>query len=179
MVSLLFAQPGHLLAQFLVARGRHSRLAVARLATVAVNLLLSIAFALWVGIWGVAVATLITEALSTVIVLPYLLRRESSASLLALAAAWLRPVGLGLLAAVPTLIALGRLLEIDTLVSFMAVGLCWLALYSALAWRFAMRDQERRTIGDAFGRGSAAVVEEAEQPLLTAVSSPGAGSPSD
>ena len=179
MVSLLFAQPGHLLAQFLVARGRHSRLAVARLATVAVNLLLSIAFALWVGIWGVAVATLITEAVSTVIVLPYLLRRESSASVLALAAAWLRPVGLGFLAAVPTLIALGRLLEIDTLVSFVGVGLCWLALYSALVWRFAMRDPERRTISDAFGRGSAAVVEEAEQPLLTAVSSPGAGSPSD
>ena len=84
MVSLLFAQPGHLLAQFLVARGRHGRLAVARLATVAVNLLLSIAFALWVGIWGVAVATLITEALSAVVVLPYLLRRESSASALAL-----------------------------------------------------------------------------------------------
>jgi O-antigen/teichoic acid export membrane protein len=179
MVSLLFAQPGHLLAQFLVARGRHSRLAVARLATVAVNLLLSIAFALWVGIWGVAVATLITEAVSTVIVLPYLLRRESSASVLALAAAWLRPVGLGFLAAVPTLIALGRLLEIDTLVSFVGVGLCWLALYTALVWRFAMRDAERRTISDAFGRGSAAVVEEAEQPLLTAVSSPGAGNPSD
>jgi O-antigen/teichoic acid export membrane protein len=179
MVSLLFAQPGHLLAQFLVARGRHSRLAVARLATVAVNLLLSIAFALWVGIWGVAVATLITEAVSTVIVLPYLLRRESSASVLALAAAWLRPVGLGFLAAVPTLIALGRLLAIDTLVSFVGVGLCWLALYSALVWRFAMRDPERRTISDAFGRGSAAVVEEAEQPLLTAVSSPGAGTPSD
>src|ERR671910_56696 len=118
MVSLLFAQPGHLLAQFLVARGRHRRLAVARLATGAVNLLLSIAFALWVGIWGVAVATLITEALSAVLVLPYLLRRESSASAQALAAAWLRPVGLGLLAAVPTLIALGRLLEIDTLAAF-------------------------------------------------------------
>jgi hypothetical protein len=98
---------------------------------------------------------------------------------LALAAAWLRPVGLGFLAAVPTLIALGRLLEIDTLVSFVGVGLCWLALYSALVWRFAMRDPERRTISDAFGRGSAAVVEEAEQPLLTAVSSPGAGTPSD
>jgi len=164
MVSLLFAQPGHLLAQFLVARGRHGRLAVARLATVAVNLLLSIALALWVGLWGVAVATLVTEALSAVVVLPYLLRRESSASVRALAAAWLRPVVLGLAAAVPTLIALGRLFEINTLAAFVGVGLSWLALYGALVWRFAMRDQERRTIGDAFGRGSNAVVE-AEQPL--------------
>ena len=62
MVSLLFAQPGHLFAQFLVARGRHGRLAVARLATVVVNLLLSIGLALWVGLWGVALATLVTEA---------------------------------------------------------------------------------------------------------------------
>ena len=28
-----------------------------------------------------------------------------------------------------------------------------------LVWRYAMRDPERRTIGDAFGRGSSAVVE--------------------
>ena len=122
MVSLLFAQPGHLLAQFLVARGKHGRLAVARLATVVVNLLLSIALALWVDLWGVAVATLVTEALSVTVVLPYLLRRESSTSLAALAGAWLRPVGLGVLAAVPTLIVLGRLVEIDTLVEFVGVG---------------------------------------------------------
>jgi hypothetical protein len=65
---------------------------------------------------------------------------------------------------VPTLIALGRLFEIDTLAAFVGVGLCWLVLYGALVWRFAMREPERRTIGDAFGRGSSAVVE-AEQPL--------------
>lgn len=165
MVSLLFAQPGHLLAQFLVARGRHGRLAVARLATVAVNLLLSIGLALWVGLWGVALATLVTEALSVTVVLPYLLRRESSASLPAMAAAWLRPVGLGALAAIPTLLALGRLLDVDTLVEFVAVGLCWLALYGALVWRFAMREPERRTITESFGRGSSAVVE-VDQPLL-------------
>jgi O-antigen/teichoic acid export membrane protein len=165
MVSLLFAQPGHLLAQFLVARGRHGRLAVARLATVAVNLLLSIGLALWVDLWGVALATLVTEALSVTVVLPYLVRRESSASLPGLAAAWLRPVGLGVLAAVPTLLALGRLLDIETLVEFVGVGMCWLVLYSALVWRFAMGDPERRTITEAFGRGSSGVAA-ADQPLL-------------
>jgi O-antigen/teichoic acid export membrane protein len=165
MVSLLFAQPGHLLAQFLVARGRHGRLAVARLATVAVNLLLSIGLALWVDLWGVALATLVTEALSVTVVLPYLVRRGSPASLPALAAAWLRPVGLGVLAAVPTLLALGRLLDIETLVEFVGVGMCWLVLYSALVWRFAMGDPERRTITEAFGRGSSGVAA-ADQPLL-------------
>ena len=165
MVSLLFAQPGHLLGQFLVARGRHSRLAVARLATVVVNLLLSIGLAFGFGLWGVALATLITEALSVAVVLPYLLRRESSVAMRGLAAAWLRPVGLGVLAAIPTLLVAGRCLDIDTLPEFIVVGVCWLALYSALVWRFAMRPPERRTISEAFGRGSTAVAD-AEQPLL-------------
>lgn len=164
MVSLFFAQPGHLLAQFLVARGRHGRLAVARLATVAVNLLLSIGLALWVELWGVALATLVTEALSLTVVLPYLLRRESSASLRALAAAWVRPVALGGIASIPTLLVVGRLLEVDTLVDFVAVALWWLVVYGALVWRFAMREPERRTIAEAFGRGSTAVAD-ADQPL--------------
>ena len=165
MVSLLFAQPGHLLAQFLVARGRHGRLAVARLATVAVNLLLSIGLALLVGLWGVALATLITEGVSVAVVLPYLLRRESSVSLRALGAAWLRPVELGIVAAIPTLLVAGRIFDVDTLVAFVGVGLCWLGLFSALVWRFAMREHERRTIREAFGRGSTAVAE-VDQPLL-------------
>ena len=115
MISLLFAQPGHLLGQFLVARGRHGRLAIARLAIVAGNLLLSIGLAYAVGLWGVAAATLITEAVSMTFVLPHFLRRESSVSLSALAAAWLSPVALGGLAALPSLVLLGQVVDIDTL----------------------------------------------------------------
>ncbi len=165
MLSILFAQPGHLLAQFLVARGRHGRLAVARLAIVLANLALSIALALWVGLWGVALATLITETVSTAFVIPFLLRRESTLSLRSLAAAWLRPVVLGAVAAVPTLLALGRLLDVDTLVEFVGVGLCWLVLYGALVWSFVMREPERRTIREAFGRRPAAAVADTAQPL--------------
>jgi O-antigen/teichoic acid export membrane protein len=165
MLSLFFAQPGHLLAQFLVARGRHSLLAVARLAIVAVNLVLSIGLAYSVGLWGVAVATLVTEAFSVLLVMPYLLRRESTASLSDLATAWLSPVGLGALAALPTLVLAGQVLDIDTLLEFIAVGLVWLAVYSALVWRFVTHDPERRMLTESFRRGSPAVVAE-EQPLL-------------
>ena len=106
------------------------------------------------GLWGVAVATLVTEAVSVVVVLPYLLRRESSVSLRALAGAWLRPVGLGVVAAIPTLLLPGRVFDVDTLVEFVGLGVCWLALFGALVWVFALREPERRTIGEAFGRGS-------------------------
>ena len=97
--------------------------------------------------------------------LPSLLRRDSSASLPALAAAWLRPVALGALAALRNLLLVGRLVEIETLVEFVGVGLLWLAAYGALVWRFALRDPERRTITEAFGRGSTAVAP-ADEPLL-------------
>ncbi len=165
MLSILFAQPGHLFAQFLVARGRHGRLAVARLAIVLVNLGLSIVLALWVGLWGVAAATLITETVSTAIVIPFLLRRESGVSLRAVVAAWLRPVVLGGLAAVPTLLALGWLLDVDTLAEFVGVGLVWLAVYGVLVWWLVMGDTERRTIRDAFGRRPTAAVADTAQPL--------------
>jgi O-antigen/teichoic acid export membrane protein len=164
MVSLLFAQPAHLLAQYLVARGRHGRLAVARLATVLANLLLSIALAYLVGLWGVAAATLVTESLFATLVLPRLIRRDSAVSLAALARAWLRPVALGALGAVPILVLVGRVLDEGSLLQFVAVGVAWLGVYGALVWRFAMQEPERRTMGDAFGRSSASAVA-ADEPL--------------
>ena len=166
MVSLLFAQPGHLLAQFLVARGRHGRLAVARLATVAVNLLLSIGLALWVGLWGVAVATLVTEALSVTVVLPYLLRRESSASLrgaggrVAEAGRARRPGG------DPDPARSWAASSISTRSSSSSASACAGSRSSArLSGASRMREPERRTISEAFGRGSSAVAA-AEPPLL-------------
>ena len=170
MVSLLFAQPGHLLAQFLVARGRHSRLAVARLATVAVNLLLSIALAFWVGLWGVAVATLVDRGrlgrLRPAVPAPAGVVGVAARARRRLAAAG-RPRRPG---CDPDLALPDASSTIDTLVEFTGLGLLWLALFGALVWRFALREPERRTIGDAFGRGSTAVV---------GVSPTGADIPSD
>jgi O-antigen/teichoic acid export membrane protein len=164
MSSIFFAQPTHLLAQFLVARGKHGRLAVARLATVVANLLLSIGLAFAVGLWGVALATLLTEAVSATLILPYLLRRELSFSRASLAEAWLRPVVLGGIAALPTLLLFGRHFGVNSLSELAAVVVCWLVAYGLLVWRFVMDETERRTLRGTLGRDPAAVADP-DQPL--------------
>jgi O-antigen/teichoic acid export membrane protein len=152
MVSLVFAQPGYMLTQFLVARGRHGGIAVVRIAAVTVNLVLSIALASLVGIWGVALATLVTEAVASAVVTPLLVRRETGLPIGPLARAWLRPIVLAAVAALPTLVA-ARLLAIDTLLEFTAVAAVWALAYAAVFWRWGLDERERGTLQGAFTSG--------------------------
>ena len=152
MASILFVQPSNLLTQFLIARSRHATLALARLATVAVNLVLSIVLAATVGLWGVAAATLATEAVAFAVVLPVLVRRASGIEARALAGAWLRPLVVAAVAAVPTLVLVGRAVPSDTLLGFAGVGLLWAAAFGALLWRFGLEDGERASVRRALGR---------------------------
>jgi O-antigen/teichoic acid export membrane protein len=154
MVSLVFAQPGYLLTQFLVARGRHGRIAVVRSVAVAVNLALSIVLASAVGIWGVALATLLTEAAATGIVTPLLVRRETGIAPWPLARAWLRPILLAAVAALPTLVA-ARLLAIDSLIEFTAVAGVWAIVYGAVFWRWGLEERERGVLRGALKGGGA------------------------
>lgn len=154
MASLLFAHPGYMLTQFLVARGRHGAIALVRVVAVAINLVLSIVLAMVVGIWGVALATLVTEAVATVLVTPLLVRRETGLGLGPLARAWLRPVVLAAAAGLPTLGA-ARALPVDTLVEFTGVAAAWAVLYGAVFWRWGLDGRERATLRRAFARGSA------------------------
>lgn len=146
MVSILFVQPATMLTQFLVARGRHARLALVRLGTVVANLALSIVLATAVGIWGVAVATLATEALAVAVVLPLLVRRAAPIDTRELVAAWARPVLVAAAAAAPTLALLGRGLPVDTLPEIGAVGLAWAGLFGTLLWRFGLDEGERTAL---------------------------------
>jgi len=152
MASLLFAQPGYMLTQFLVARGRHSGIAVVRIAAVSVNLVLSIVLASLVGIWGVALATLVTEGIASAVVTPWLVRRETGVGVGSLARAWLRPVVLAAVAALPTLVA-ARLLAIDTLLEFTVVAAVWALVYAAVFWRWGLDERERGTLQRAFAGG--------------------------
>ena len=160
MAALVFAQPGYLLTQFLVARGRHGGIALVRVVAVTVNLVLSIVLAATVGIWGVALSTLVTEALATGIVTPFLVRREAGIDPWALARAWLRPVGLAAVAALPTLVA-ARLLAIDTLLEFTAVAAVWGVVYALVFWRWGLDRRERDVL-----RAALKVRGAAPQPAL-------------
>lgn len=153
MVSLVFAQPGYLLTQFLVARGRPGRIALVRIAAVTVNLALSIVLASAIGIWGVALATLLTEAVAAAVVTPLLVRRETGLGVGTLARAWLRPVLLAAVVALPTLGA-ARLLAIDTLLEFSAVAGVWAVAYGGVFWLWGLDERERGTLRRAFSGGS-------------------------
>lgn len=153
MASLVFAQPGYMLTQFLVARGTHGRIAVVRIVAVAVNLALSIVLASWVGIWGVALSTLVTEAVATVVVTPLLVWRETGVDPGRLALAWLRPIALAAAAALPTLVA-ARLLAIDSLLEFTAVAGVWAIVYGAVSWRWGLDERERGVLRRALKGGS-------------------------
>ncbi len=151
VVSLLFIQPSYAVGQFLVARGRHARLAVARLATVSVNLGLSIALAATVGIWGVALATLVTEALFFTVAVPLLVRQSGAIEVSTLMGAWARPVVLAGLAASATLVP-ARLLGADSFLELGLAGAAWTAAFGALILRFGLEESERRGLANAFLR---------------------------
>ena len=137
-------------------------------AAVTVNLILSIVLASLVGIWGVALATLVTEAVATAVVTPLLVRRETGVALAPLARAWLRPIVLAAIAALPTLVA-ARLLAIDTLLEFTAVGAVWAVVYAAVFWRWGLDERERATLLRAFAGG------RPTQPALAEMSNPEPG----
>ena len=58
---VLVHQPIYLFTQYLIARGRQRQIARTLIVAVSVNVVLSVALASWVGIWGVALSTLVTD----------------------------------------------------------------------------------------------------------------------
>ena len=60
-VVVLIHQPIYLLTQYLIARGRQQRTARALIVAVTINVVLSVTFAETIGLWGVALATLVTD----------------------------------------------------------------------------------------------------------------------
>ena len=141
--AVIFATTNTVLAQYLFARGKPALLALAQSGLAAANLALTLTLLLTVGaIWTAALATLLVEAIGSIIVLPLVARRRGM-SFRQLTSAWLRPLVAGIIAALPTLVLAGALTQTSSLVILAGVGAIWALVFAPIAWRFALTDHER------------------------------------
>jgi peptidoglycan biosynthesis protein MviN/MurJ (putative lipid II flippase) len=160
-VVLLIHQPIYLLTNYLIARGRQNEIARVLIGGVAVNVALSLVLVNAVGLWGVALATLVSDIAVLLYVVPALASPASGISLTAIAQAALRPFLPAAAAAVPVLVLAARAIEPDTLLELVPIGAVWIALCSAAIWRFGLDDGERDVLGRTLrgGRDAAAAPE--------------------
>jgi O-antigen/teichoic acid export membrane protein len=159
---LIVHQPAHVLAQFMIARARQKELARVLVAVVAANLVLSVVLAETVGIWGVALATLITEAAATALLIPRLAVRASGLSYGALARASLRPLAPALPVAAAVLVGVARAYDPRTLAALVPLGALWLVAFLPAVWRFGISSEERDALAHQLGRGRGAAIEPVE-----------------
>jgi O-antigen/teichoic acid export membrane protein len=150
-VAAILHQPAQVITQYLVARGQQRRLSVLLLAVVGANLALSIVLAWTVGLWGVALATVVTEAFATVVLIPRLLHSSSHIDYRAIAASSLRPVFPALLAAGLVLVAFSRLLDPQTVLQLVPVGVLWIAVFVPTVWFVGIDPRERALVTDRLG----------------------------
>ncbi len=155
--SLVAHQPAHVLSQYLIARGRQKALALVLVGTSAANLVLSVVLAQVVGLWGVALATLVTELAGTVVFIPRLVAEASGLSLRQLAVASLRPVVPALGVALLVLVAFARAYQPDTLLELVPLGALWLAACLPAVWRLGLSPEERRSFAHEVGLGGHAL----------------------
>jgi O-antigen/teichoic acid export membrane protein len=146
-VAVVVHQPVNVLSQFFIAQARQRALAWIALARGVANVLLSVVLALAVGLWGVALATVVTEAVAAVVLVPLAARgfeRGIPARELAIAA--VRPLVPGVVAAAPLLVGLPRWLGTDSLGSLAPVGLAWIATAAVALWLFGLSADDREAV---------------------------------
>ena len=145
------------LGQFLIARGRPSLLAASQIALAVVNLTLTIVLLVDTReIWTAAFATLVVQATGGLFLLPWLARREGM-PYGDVVMSWATPVGIGIVAALPTLVAARAVTDTSSLFVLAVVGVFWTAVFSALAWRLALTKGERTMIRGLGRRGQATI----------------------
>ena len=150
-VALIVHQPAQVLSQYLIARGRQQALARVLMGVVTANLVISIVLAWKVGIWGVAFATVVTEAVATIVFVPRLLHRSSDIPYRSLAVASLRPVVPALVAAFVVLGVISRALDPTTLLMLVPIGALWAAACGASVWFLGLDPRERLLLRDRLG----------------------------
>jgi O-antigen/teichoic acid export membrane protein len=145
-VALLARQPAQLLSQYLIARGAQRELAWIVLATVGVNLAVSILLAWTVGLWGVALSTLATELVAVTVLIPGLVDRVAGIGRGELATAVLRPLPGAVAVSIVVLVGVARLVDPDSLLTLAPVGALWLVCLAPVLWRFGFDPAEREEL---------------------------------
>ena len=156
---LLVHQPLYVLTQFLIARGLQRSIAVVSIATTAANLALSFGLAWWVGIWGVAVSTLVTDVVMLLVVVPRIAAPAAQVTSRALYLAMARPAAPALVAAALVLGAVARWLQPASLLSLAPLGVLWVVVAAFGLWRFGLAAEERAQFRGQFLRPPAVAAE--------------------
>jgi O-antigen/teichoic acid export membrane protein len=139
-------QPVYLLTQYLTARGRQHGIAHALIAAVAANVVLSVILAEAVGMWGVALATLITDVAALAYALPRLVAPVADVPVRRLAGAILRPLVPAAPVAALVLVAVARVADPETLLGLVPLGAAWAVLGGLAVTRFGLEPGERRAL---------------------------------
>ena len=117
---LLVHQPIYLVTQFLIARARQHEIARVLVGASVANIVLSVVLASTVGIWGVALSTLVTDVGVLLYAVPVLVAPAASLRVATLAWAMLKPVLPGAVAALVVLVGIARVAQPDTLLDALA-----------------------------------------------------------
>jgi O-antigen/teichoic acid export membrane protein len=155
----LVHQPIYLLTQFLIARARQREIARIVVVAAAANVVFSVVLASSVGIWGVALATLLVDTALLLYIVPALAAPAAATSAVDLARAMLRPVPPALVAAVVVLLGVGRLGDLDTRLELLPVGCLWALTCGLAVWRFGFDSDERSVVSRQLLRPPAAAAE--------------------
>ena len=156
---LLVHQPVYLMTQFLIARARQHEIARVLVLAGVANVVLSVTLAATVGLWGVALSTLVTDLAVLAYAAPWLVAPAASLSVGTLARSALRPLVPGVAAALLVFGGLARVTDPDTLVELVPLGIAWALVGGLALWRFGFDGAERATIGRQLRPPSAPVPE--------------------
>lgn len=146
-VVLLVHQPLFLVTQFLIARARQRQIARALVLAGLANVVLSVTLATTVGLWGVALGTLLTDVAVLLYAVPALVAPAAGLPVAAFVRSALRPVVPAVAAGLLLLVGVARTADPRTLVELLPLGVAWLLVCGFVLWRFGFDERERATIG--------------------------------
>jgi hypothetical protein len=103
-----------------------------------------------VGLWGVALSTLVTDVVMLAGALPMIVASAAGTTTRALLWSILRPFAPAVVVGAGVLVGLARWWEPHTLPTLALLGALWLVLAGAALWRFGLAESERTQFGREF-----------------------------